>query len=97
MNINLFSNRCGSGCIIDVNRTFFYCFKDTNMSPKVTSLKSLSLPTQVNIKSAPSAAFAGVSAFEPLYSVTHLSAFALCTIINSYIMWPAFDIYPAIG
>ena len=47
----------------------------TPLSPKVTSLKSSSFPTQVNIKSAPSAAFAGVSALLPPYSDTHFSAF----------------------
>ena len=45
-------------------------------------LKSSSFPTHVNIKSAPSAAFAGVSALEPLYSLIHLSAFEFSSIIN---------------
>ena len=44
-------------------------------SPKVTSLKSLSLPTQVKIYSASLAASAGVSAILPLYSPIHFSAF----------------------
>ena len=47
------------------------------LSTKVTSFRSLSFPTHVKTKSAPSAAFAGVSAFEPLYSVNHLFALAL--------------------
>ena len=47
------------------------------LSPKVTSFRSLSFPTHVNTKSDPSAAFAAVSAFEPLYSVNHLSALAV--------------------
>ena len=48
----------------------------TPFSPKVTSFKSLSFPTHVKIKSAPLAAFAGVSALDPLNSATHLLAFA---------------------
>ena len=55
----------------------FFIVLKIPLSPKVTSFKSLSFPTHVKTKSAPSEAFAGVSAFTPLYSVSHLSAFAV--------------------
>ena len=65
-------------------------------SPVATSLKSSSLPTHVKIKSAPSAASAGVLAILPLYSPIHFSALDL-VLLKTVTLCPAFDIYPAIG
>ena len=55
----------------------FFIVLKTPFSPKVTSLKSLSFPTQVKIYSASFAASEGVSAILPLYSLTHFSALDL--------------------
>ena len=48
------------------------------------------------IKSAPSAASAGVLAILPLYSLIHFSALDL-VLLKTVTLCPAFDIYPAIG
>ena len=59
--------------------------------PVATSLKSSSLPTHVKMKSAPSAASAGVLAILPLYSVIHFSALAV-VLLKTVTLCPAFDI-----
>jgi len=60
-------------------------------SPVATSLKSSSLPTHVKMKSAPSAASAGVLAILPLYSPIHFSALDL-VLLKTVTLCPAFDI-----
>ena len=71
----------------------FFAVLKSPLSPKVTSLKSLSFPTQVKIYSASFAASAGVSAILPLYSLIHFSAFDF-VLLKTVTLCPPFDIYP---
>ena len=69
----------------------FFIVLNAPLLPKVTSLKSLSLPTQVKTYSASFAASAGVSAILPLNSLIHFSAFDF-VLLKTVTLCPAFDI-----
>jgi len=57
--------------VLSIYTASFFIVLKIPLSPNVTSRRSLSFPTHVNMKSALSAAFAGVSALAPLYSAIH--------------------------
>src|SRR5215813_14462813 len=67
------------------------------VGPRVTDRRSLSLPTQVKTKSAPSAAAFGVGADRPPYSATHFSAFAVVRLKTVSSCPPRLARWPAIG